>query len=79
MNLQAEKIELAQKILSSNNKDFIGQVKEIVNSLDENDFWNELNMEQQNIIRKAQKQAAANQTIPHNEVMKKYKTTTSSH
>jgi hypothetical protein len=73
MNLQAQKIDLAQRILSSNNKYLITQLQEVVSDAEKNDFWDELSDEQKSIIKKAQLQLANGEGIPHETVMKKYK------
>ncbi len=73
MNLQTQKIDLALRILSSNNKNLIHQIHEWVSHAEEIDLWDELTDEQKSMIKKAQQQAAKGEVIAHETVMKKYK------
>ncbi|MEY2830399.1 MAG: hypothetical protein RIQ33_2257 [Bacteroidota bacterium] len=73
MNLQSQKIDLAQRILSSNNKTLIHQLHEWVSHVEEVDLWDELSDEQKSMVKKAQQQAAKGEVIAHEMVMKKYK------
>jgi len=50
MNIQAEKIELAKKLLSTNDPKIIQSIKQIFKEESSIDFWNALTPEQQDEI-----------------------------
>ncbi len=47
MNIQAEKIELAKLLLSTNNPKIIQSIKQIFKKEKATDFWDDLSSEQQ--------------------------------
>ncbi len=53
MNIQAEKIELAKLLLSTDNPKIIQSIKQIFKKEKTSDFWNELTSEQQVEIKQA--------------------------
>jgi predicted transcriptional regulator len=73
MNLQAEKIKIAQTLLGTNSEALIKQVKAILNIYKTNDLWDELSDYQKACIKEAKQEIAKGKGIPHKEAMKKYK------
>ena len=71
MDLQTEKIELAKRLLSTDDQAVLQQIKEVFESQDK-DFWNDLPEHVKAGIKRGQKQAAEGKLTPHDEVMKKY-------
>ena len=56
MNIQAEKIELAKLLLSTDNPKIIQSIKQIFKKEKTSDFWDELTSEQQAEIQQAIKE-----------------------
>ncbi len=56
MNIQTEKIELAKMLLNTNNPKIIQSIKQIFKKEKSTDFWDELNTDQQDEIKKASTQ-----------------------
>jgi len=71
LDLQAEKIALAKRLLESDDETALLQIIEVFKSHDEN-FWNDLPEHVQAGIERGRKQAAEGQLTPHDEVMKQY-------
>jgi predicted transcriptional regulator len=71
MDLQTEKIELAKRLLATDDEAVLQQIKEVFESQDR-DFWNDLPEHVKAGIQRGQKQAAEGRLTPHDEVMKKY-------
>jgi len=71
MNLQSEKIELAKRLLETEDESVLLQIKEVFESHDK-DFWHELPEHVKAGIEQGRKQAAEGKLTPHDEVMKKY-------
>ncbi|HZY35222.1 MAG TPA: hypothetical protein VFE53_01160 [Mucilaginibacter sp.] len=71
MNLQTEKIELAKRLLETEDESVLLQIKEVFESHDK-DFWRELPEHIKAGIERGRKQAAEGKLTPHDEVMKKY-------
>jgi len=71
MDLQTEKIELAKRLLATDDEAILQQIKEVFES-QEKDFWNDLPEHVKAGINRGQQQAAEGKLTPHNEVMKKY-------
>ncbi len=69
MDIQAEKLELLQTIISTNDISLILDVKAFLFAR-KNDWFEGLNTEQQNDILEGIAQADRNQTVPHAEVVK---------
>lgn len=69
MDIQAEKLELLQTIISTNDISLILDVKAFLFTR-KNDWFEGLNTEQQNDILEGIAQADRNQTVPHAEVVK---------
>lgn len=71
MNIQTEKIELAKRLLDTDDESIIRQVKDIFES-HEKDFWNDLPAPVKAGIEKSRRQADAGLLTPYDEVKKKY-------
>jgi len=71
MDLQTEKIELAKRLLATDDEAVLHQIKEIFESQDK-DFWDDLPPHVKAGIERGRKQAAEGKLTPHDEVMKKY-------
>jgi len=71
MNVQTEKIELAKRLLETENEAVLRQIKEVFES-HEKDFWDDLPEHVKAGIERGRKQAAEGKLTPHDEVMKKY-------
>ena len=71
MNLLAEKIELAKRLLEVEDEQFLIQIKQLFDN-DGKDFWDDLPIHVQQGIERAKKQAAEGKLTPHDEVMAKY-------
>jgi len=71
MNLQAEKIELAKRLLETEDESVLLQIKEVFESHDK-DFWNDLPEHVKAGIERGRQQAAEGRLTPQGEVMKKY-------
>jgi hypothetical protein len=76
MDLQTEKIELAKRLLETEDESVLLQIKEVFESHDK-DFWHELPEHVKAGIDRGQKQVAEGKLTPHNEVMKNYERYTS--
>lgn len=68
MDIQAEKIELAKRLLETNDELILQQIKDILEGVE----WNDLPDHVQAGIKRAQKQAADGLLTSHDTVMKKY-------
>jgi hypothetical protein len=71
MDLQTEKIELAKRLLETDDEVILLQIKKVFENNDK-DFWNELPEHVKAGIEQGKKQAAEGILTPHDEVMKKY-------
>jgi hypothetical protein len=69
MDLQAEKINILQTIISTNDEGLIMDVKAFLSDR-KKDWFDELNEEQQRDVMEGLKQADSGETIPHAEVVK---------
>ena len=72
MNITAAKLELARKILDTNNKEIIKYIKSIFESQTENWFV-DLPKEIQDSVKRGLNQSKNGKSRPHSEVVKKYK------
>lgn len=72
MDVASTKIELASKLLNTNDKELIGYIKAIFSTQPE-DWWDELPSQIKDSVTRGIKQADKGETIPHSEVIKKYK------
>ncbi len=71
MNIAITKLELAKKLLETNDKDIINHIKAVFSTRTES-WWEELPDEIKLSIEKGLEQSDSGQTIPHKEVMKRY-------
>jgi len=69
MDIQAEKIELAKLILSTDDKTLIDQIKSLFNAKDEN-WWNELPASVKQGISESIEQADRGEFISYDDVKK---------
>ncbi len=69
MDIQAEKLELAKLILSTNDKGLINQIKSLFKGTDEN-WWNELPAHVRQGINESIEQANRGEFISFDEVKK---------
>ena len=69
MDIQAEKISLAQLLLQTEDVTIIKKVKAIFNSKKE-DWWDELNIAQKEAIEEGLEDFKNGRTIPYEEVKK---------
>ena len=70
MDVQTEKIELAKRLLETNNEALLLQIKEIFESSDQ-DFWNDLPDHVKAGIARGRKQTEEGKLTSHENVMKK--------
>lgn len=68
MDIQAEKIELAKRLLETNDELILQQIKDILEGVE----WSDLPDHVQAGIKRAQQQATEGLLTPHGAVMKKY-------
>ncbi|TNE81615.1 MAG: hypothetical protein EP332_03035 [Bacteroidetes bacterium] len=67
-----EKLELIQLIMDTKNEALLHQIRSLFNSYQVNDdFWDELPNEVQEAIETSLKQSELNQSIPHEEAVKR--------
>jgi hypothetical protein len=71
MDIQTEKIELAKRLLETNDEALLLQIKQIFESSDQ-DFWNVLPDHVKSGIERGRKQAEEGKLTSHDDVMKKY-------
>jgi hypothetical protein len=71
MNLLAEKIELANRLLEVEDEQLLMQIKQLFDN-DRKDFGDDLPSHVQQGIERAKKQAAEGKLTPHDDVMAKY-------
>ena len=72
MNIQAEKIELAQLLLQTNSENIIKKVKALLKS-EQKDWWDEISVEEKSAIEKGAAQLDRGEGLEHAVAMKKYK------
>jgi predicted transcriptional regulator len=72
MNIAIAKVDLAKKILDTESEELITYISSIFESQKDN-WFNELPEEIQASVEKGMKQSELGQTLPHAEVMEKYK------
>lgn len=53
MNMEADKIALAKKILDTTNPEIIQAIKDVFKDRTERDFWDDLSSQQQEEIKRA--------------------------
>lgn len=73
MDIQALKIELAQKILESNKADLLQKIDQLFKKESNNDWWEDLPAEIQDSIMLGLKDAEAGDLLTHEQVVKEAK------
>lgn len=73
MDIQAEKIELAKLLLSTNNLKIIQSVKQIFDQEKINDFWNDLSPDEQKEIEAADLEIQRGETVDYETVMAQHR------
>lgn len=71
MDIQALKIELAKRLLDSDDLNLIEEIKSIFDRKEE-DFWDTLPDHVKQGIKRGLQQAESGQVVPHETVMQKY-------
>ncbi|MGZ3776187.1 MAG: hypothetical protein ACXVI9_00925 [Mucilaginibacter sp.] len=71
MDIRAEKIDLVRRLLDTDDKSILQEVKNVFES-HEKDFWNDLPQHVKDGIARSKQQADAGILTSHEEVMKKY-------
>lgn len=72
MNIELEKIKLAQKIFNIESEDLLGKIKDFI-SKEEVDVWDTVPNDIKVSIEKSISQADNGELIPHEEAIKKLK------
>jgi hypothetical protein len=72
MNIELEKIKLAQRIFNIESEDLIGKIKDFISN-EEVDLWDTLHDEVKVSLEKSISQADNGELIPHEEAIKKLK------
>ncbi|MEX2595997.1 MAG: hypothetical protein WEC59_03630 [Salibacteraceae bacterium] len=70
MDVQATKIELAQKLLSETRESVLQKIKDILTK-EQSDWWNEISEEERQAIEEGIAQTDRGELVPHEEVRKK--------
>ncbi|OEY73289.1 hypothetical protein [Salegentibacter salarius] len=73
MNLQEEKISLAQLLMETNDPELIRSIREILSERKPSDFWNELSSEEKAEIEEADKEIAREETTSYENFIKKHR------
>ncbi|MFO7720034.1 MAG: hypothetical protein R6W85_06305 [Gillisia sp.] len=73
MNIQAEKIELAKLLLSTDNPRIIQSIKEIFNKEKSVDFWDNLTSNQKKEIKKASSEIEQGKSTDYEILMAKHR------
>ena len=68
MNIQAEKLELIERIIQLENQDILQQIKEMLTE-PSSDWWEQINEQEKNAIEVGLKQAEQQEGIPHQEAL----------
>ncbi len=71
MNVTAVKLELAKRLLNTNDKNIINYLKAIFDTQKQN-WWDELPAEIKLSVERGLKQSANGETIPHDDMKKRY-------
>lgn len=72
MDITTLKIDLAQKVLQAEDKEFLEYIDTLFKNHHEEDFWDDMPDEVRASLEIALDQSEKGQTMPHDEVMKKY-------
>ena len=69
MDIQAEKLELMRLLLNTDNPSIIESIKKVFRKDKSSDFWNDLSLEQQEEINKADIEIIDGETFDYNNFM----------
>lgn len=72
MDVQAEKLELIKLLLNTDSPSIIDKVKSIFKEEVNNDFWNELSLDQQQRLEESMEQAKNGEVIAFDSFIEKY-------
>lgn len=72
MNIALTKLELAKRLLATNDKAIINHFMAVFTTQTE-DWWDQLPSEVKQSVNRGLKQSGAGESIPHHQVMKRYK------
>ena len=72
MDVQAEKLELIKLLLNTDSPSIIDKVKSIFKEEVNNDFWNELSLDQQQKLEESIEQAKNGEVIAFDSFIEKY-------
>ncbi|HKL37217.1 MAG TPA: hypothetical protein VJ899_13070 [Salegentibacter sp.] len=73
MNIQEEKISLAQLLMETNDLELIRSIREILSERKPSDFWNDLSAEEKAEIEEADKEIARQETTSYENFIKKHR------
>ncbi len=73
MNIQEEKISLAQLLMETNDLELIRSIREILSERKPSDFWNDLSAEEKAEIEEADKEIARDQATSYENFIKKHR------
>jgi predicted Zn-ribbon and HTH transcriptional regulator len=73
MDIQTEKLKLIELLLHTNNPSIIERIKNIFQTEESQDIWEELTDEQQKEIENALKEIKNGQTVPFEDFLEKHK------
>ena len=73
MNIQEEKISLAQLLMETNDPELIRSIREILSKNKPTDFWNELSTDEKAEIEAADNEIARDETTTYEKFIKKHR------
>jgi predicted transcriptional regulator len=73
MNIQAEKLELLQLILNTDNPSVLNAIKRIFQKTADTDFWNALSEEQKEEIYQGLAEIENGEVVSYNEFIEKHR------
>lgn len=73
MNIQEEKISLAQLLMETNDPELIRSIREILSKKKPTDFWDELSPEEKAEIEAADEEIAREETTSYEKFIKKHR------
>lgn len=73
MNIQAEKLELLQLILNTDNPSVLNAIKRILQKSADTDFWNALSEEQKEEIYQGLAEIENGEVVSYNEFIEKHR------
>ncbi|MBZ9728082.1 hypothetical protein LB467_00125 [Salegentibacter sp. JZCK2] len=73
MNIQEEKISLAQLLMETNDPELIRSIREILSKNKPMDFWDELSRDEKAEIQAADKEIAREETTSYEKFIKKHR------